>query len=124
MNKQVAISTLLYPFLIYSHISTSFGVHFFKLYRFSDGKGFEPDYIMFLDKGDESEITALQLFIEPKGEPYLVMDELKEKFLLSIKDNIKFEHKSLDLKIIGLPFYNETITKLKFEKAFFDALKL
>ncbi len=97
---------------------------FFKLYRFSDGKGFEPDYIMFLDKGDESEITALQLFIEPKGEPYLIMDDWKEKFLLSIKDNIKFEHKSLDLKIIGLPFYNETIRKLKFEKAFFDALKL
>jgi len=96
---------------------------FFKLFRFSDGKAFEPDYVMFLDKGNESKITALQLFIEPKGEPYLIMDDWKEKFLLSIKDNIKFEHKSLDIKIFGLPFYNESIKKKEFEKAFFAALE-
>jgi type III restriction enzyme len=97
---------------------------FFKLYRFSDGKAFEPDYVMFLDKGNDSKITALQLFIEPKGEPYLIMDDWKEKFLLSIKDNIKFEHKSLDLKIFGLPFYNEILKKKEFEKALFAALEL
>ena len=96
---------------------------FFKLYRFSDGKAFEPDYVMFLNKENDSKITALQLFIEPKGEPYLIMDDWKEKFLLSIKDNIKFEHKTLDLKIFGLPFYNKTIKKKEFEKALFAALE-
>ncbi len=97
---------------------------FFKLFRFSDGKAFEPDYVMFLDKGKESKITAVQLFIEPKGEPYLIMDDWKEKFLLSIKNDIKFEHKSLDIKIFGLPFYNEALKKKEFEKAFFSALKI
>ena len=96
---------------------------FFKLYRFSDGKAFEPDYVMFLDKDDNSPVTALQLFIEPKGEPYLAMDDWKEKFLLSIDDNTKFEHKGLELKVVGLPFYNEIIKKKEFEKAFFGALE-
>ena len=96
---------------------------FFKIYRFSDGKAFEPDYVMFLNKEDDSITTALQLFIEPKGEPYLAMDDWKEKFLLSIDDNKQFEHKGLELKVVGLPFYNETIKKKEFEKAFFAALK-
>ena len=96
---------------------------FFKIYRFSDGKAFEPDYVMFLNKEDDSITTALQLFIEPKGEPYLAMDDWKEKFLLSIDDNKQFEHKGLELKVVGLPFYNETIKKKEFEKAFFAALE-
>ena len=78
---------------------------------------------MFLNKDDNSITPALQLVIEPKGEPYLAMDDWKEKFLLSIDDNKKFEHKGLELKVIGLPFYNETIKKKEFEKAFFAALK-
>ena len=96
---------------------------FFKIYRFSDGKAFEPDYVMFLNKEDDSITTALQLFIEPKGEPFLAMDDWKEKFLLSINDNKKFEHKGLELKVVGLPFYNEKIKKKEFEKAFFTALE-
>ena len=52
---------------------------------------------MFLSKKNDAPITALQLFIEPKGEPYLAMDDWKEKFLLSInEDNVRFEHKTLD----------------------------
>ena len=59
----------------------------------------------------------------PKGEPFLAMDDWKEKFLLSINDNKKFEHKGLELKVVGLPFYNEKIKKKEFEKAFFTALE-
>jgi len=98
---------------------------FFKIYRFSDGRAFEPDYVMFLNKEKSATTTVLQLFIEPKGEPYLAMDDWKEKFLLSIdNDNINFEHKALELKVLGLPFYNETIKKKEFQEAFFKALEL
>ena len=98
---------------------------FFKIFRFSDGRAFEPDYVMFISEKDNSAITAIQLFIEPKGEPYLVMDDWKKKFLLSINDeNVKFEHKTLEIKVLGLPFYNENITKRDFEDSFFKTLKL
>ena len=98
---------------------------FFKIFRFSDGRAFEPDYVMFLSEKDNPAITAVQVFIEPKGEPYMAMDDWKEKFLLSINDeNVKFEHKALDIKVLGLPFYNEFITKRDFEDALFKTLKL
>tara|TARA_Y100000816_G_scaffold292460_1_gene287861 strand:+ start:3133 stop:5670 length:2538 start_codon:yes stop_codon:yes gene_type:complete len=98
---------------------------FFKIFRFSDGRAFEPDYVMFLSEKDDPAITAIQLFIEPKGEPYLAMDDWKEKFLLSINDeNVKFKHKTLKIKVLGLPFYNENITKRDFEDSFFKTLKL
>ena len=98
---------------------------FFKIFRFSDGRAFEPDYVMFLSEKDDPAITAIQLFIEPKGEPYLAMDDWKENFLLSINDkNVKFENKTLEIKVLGLPFYNESITKHDFEDAFFKTLSL
>jgi type III restriction enzyme len=98
---------------------------FFKIYRFSDGRAFEPDYVMFLKEENNPAITAIQLFIEPKGEPYLAMDDWKEKFLFSINEkNVEFEHKALNIKIIGLPFYNEYITKREFQEAFFKTLGL
>ena len=80
---------------------------------------------MFLSEKDDPAITAIQLFIEPKGEPYLAMDDWKENFLLSINDkNVKFENKTLEIKVLGLPFYNESITKHDFEDAFFKTLSL
>ena len=98
---------------------------FFQIYRFSDGAAFEPDYVMFLKEKDNPAITAIQLFIEPKGEPYLAMDDWKEKFLFSINEqNVEFEHKALNIKIIGLPFYNEYITKREFQEALFKTLGL
>ena len=98
---------------------------FFKIYRFSDGRAFEPDYVMFLREKDNPTITAIQLFIEPKGEPYLAMDDWKEKFLFSInEENVEFEHKALSIKVLGLPFYNEYITKREFQEAFFKTLDL
>jgi type III restriction enzyme len=98
---------------------------FFKIYRFSDGRAFEPDYVMFLREKDNPAITAIQLFIEPKGEPYLAMDDWKEKFLFSInEENVEFEHKALSIKVLGLPFYNESITKREFQEAFFKTLDL
>ena len=98
---------------------------FFKIFRFSDGQAFEPDYVMFLSEKDNPAITAVQLFIEPKGEPYLAMDDWKEQFLLSINnENVKFENKAIDIRVLGLPFFNESITKRDFEKDFFAKLSI
>jgi type III restriction enzyme len=98
---------------------------FFKIHRFSDGKAFEPDYVLFLNNKSKENTTALQIFVEPKGEPYLNMDEWKEKFLISINDkNVAFNHKGFDVKIIGLPFYNESLMKNSFYKSLCDAINI
>ena len=53
------------------------------------------------------------------------MDEWKEKFLISIDDkNVEFNHKGFDVKIIGLPFYNESLRKNSFYKSLCDAINI
>ncbi len=81
-----------------------------KLHNFDDGKGFEPDFILFLKKNNQD--ISYQLFVEPKGEHIAKHDEWKEAFLeklcqISSPDTIKlvgFENK---YKIVGLPFYDQ-----------------
>ncbi len=92
-----------------------------KLYKFKDGSGFEPDFILFLTKGD----INYQIFIEPKGDHLLKEDEAKNEFLKEItklfkdgklnvdknipnKDDIR-EHSGKFYNIIGLQFYNANI---------------
>ena len=78
-----------------------------KLFNFSDGRGFEPDFILFLQKGEKQSIHY-QLFIEPKGSHLKEHDKWKQEFLQEISQEIKpqdmFENKQY--KVIGLPFYN------------------
>ena len=40
------------------------------------------------------------------------------------EENVEFEHKALSIKVLGLPFYNEYITKREFQEAFFKTLDL
>lgn len=65
----------------------------FKIYRFSDGKAMEPDFLLFLKKENSDEIEQYQLFIEPKGEHLIKTDQWKEDFLKEIekKYQIKIE---------------------------------
>ena len=53
----------------------------FQLYRFTDGKAFEPDFVLFLKEKKTNETLVYQLFIEPKGEGYMEGDIWKEEFL-------------------------------------------
>lgn len=98
-----------------------------KLYQFNNGVGFEPDFILFLNKNN----IYYQVYIEPKGNHLFLYDDDKNKFLqqiteltlkgkleLNIKTNkkfrqedsiIKYEEKSY--KLIGLQFYNENIER-------------
>jgi len=81
---------------------------FFKLYRFSDAKATEPDFVLFMtEKGVDKEVV-FQLFIEPKGEPFIYSDSWKEEFLEEIEKESKIEiYQNQQFKLIGMPFYNE-----------------
>ena len=41
------------------------------IYSFEDGGRFEPDYILLLKRKDSSQIEQQQIFIEPKGAPFI-----------------------------------------------------
>ncbi len=91
----------------------------FKLYRFSDGKPTEPDFVLFLKEKGKKDFIQYQLFIEAKGDRGLIEDKWKEDFLKEIESNHKLEvqleilSESKHYKLIGLPFYNEN-TKANF----------
>jgi type III restriction enzyme len=98
----------------------------FKIYRFSDGRAMEPDFVLFLTEKESKRSLSFQLFIEPKGQHLIKTDQWKENFLREIED--KFE--TVDLfasnkyKLVGLPFYNEILTKRDFEKIFREKLDI
>lgn len=77
----------------------------FQLFRFSDGKAFEPDFVLFLKEKLSNETIVYQLFIEPKGEGYMEGDKWKEDFLKDIENKFVI-HQSTNYNLIGLPFYN------------------
>lgn len=77
----------------------------FQLYRFSDGKAFEPDFVLFLKEKTSNETVVYQLFIEPKGEGYMEDDKWKEDFLKDIEYKFVI-YQSTNYKLVGLPFYN------------------
>ncbi|WP_262733640.1 DEAD/DEAH box helicase family protein [Gaetbulibacter sp. NE] len=92
---------------------------FFKLYRFSDAKATEPDFVLYMtDKNSDDEVIY-QLFIEPKGDHLLYNDEWKEQFLQEIEKEAVIElYESQQYKLIGMPFYN----KINREDIFEDKL--
>ena len=80
-----------------------------KIYNFSDGRGFEPDYLLFLvDK--KGEHRTYQLFIEPKGQHLREHDLWKDQFLeemhVRFKDKIFTGEAKTGYRVIGVPFYN------------------
>jgi type III restriction enzyme len=99
----------------------------YKIYDFEKGRGFEPDFLLFL-KGDKKNLYY-QIFIEPKGGQFAdkeggfkeSKEGWKEDFLQQITDKygngalLKAENK--DYKLIGLPLFNKK-TENDFEKVF------
>lgn len=83
------------------------------IYSFDDGRRFEPDFLLFVDKKNiSSNDENHQIYFEPKGE-FLNNeddDKWKEKFLLEMEEKSIICHNTLtankDYKIIGLPFFN------------------
>lgn len=103
---------------IYSRIYLIRNEREFHIYSFEDGKRFEPDYVLFLQRDKADGFEQLQIFIEPKGTQLLEKDAWKEEFLLQLKaeavpatifvdDN--------DYKIWGLHFFNQDNRKKEFD---------
>ncbi|GAB4223722.1 MAG: DEAD/DEAH box helicase family protein [Francisella sp.] len=110
----------------------------YKIYDFKQGRGFQPDFILFLKTQDKKKIGKIetelyyQILIESKGNQYIGSDGTfktgkdgwKEEFLEEIsnkygfKNVIKAENKHY--RLIGLPFFN---TSKKIIKRFNDEFK-
>ena len=91
----------------------------FSIYNFSDGRAFQPDFVLFLREKNGASLSY-QLFIEPKGEHLAETDKWKGKFL----EDIRAEYHSRILtennkyRVIGVPsFYHE-----RYENQFKDDL--
>lgn len=113
----------------YSEVYLLRNVSLFKIYRFSDGKAMEPDFVLFLKKEGSEEIEQYQLFIEPKGEHLVKTDQWKEDFLREIEKKYKIGiearlfRENEKYRLIGLPFYNEG-RKSQFVEIFKEKLGL
>ena len=99
----------------------------FKIYNFKDGRGFEPDFVLFL-KTKTGKTVTYQMFIEPKGKHLKEHDKWKENFLKEIRE--KFKDRTLDFitaarpqkyRLTGVPFYNNE-DENKFKKRLYSAL--
>ena len=75
---------------------------------------------LFLIKNEDSLTLQYQVFIEPKGSHLIKQDEWKQNFLTQLKNEYQIEKLWKDKNYIvwGMPFFNETDTKLEFEEAF------
>ena len=89
----------------------------FSIYNFSDGRGFQPDFVLFLREKNGASLSY-QLFIEPKGEHLSANDQWKEAFLKEIcaEYHSKILTENSKYRVIGVPsFYHE-----KYENQFKD----
>jgi type III restriction enzyme len=109
----------------YSEVRLLRNEHFFKLYNFSDGRAFEPDFVLYLVGKEKINTLYYQVFIEPKGAHLLKADEWKEKFLLEIQKQFKLEQLFANKKyaVWGLPFYNKELRESDFSVAFDELIK-
>lgn len=100
----------------------------FKIYSFSDGQAFEPDFILFL-REKNGDMLTYQIFIEPKGKHLKEHDKWKQDFLKELTE--KFEGKTLEFKtqrraqkyrLVGVPFYNNE-DENKFKQSLYEVVE-
>jgi len=78
-----------------------------KLYNYKSGIGFQPDYILYLQKNEK---LFYYVLIEPKGPQLINTDAFKELFLKQVNTSFGIKGESqhannFEYKIVGLPFY-------------------
>ena len=81
----------------------------FAIYNFSDGRAFEPDFVLFLRK-QNGESLNYQLFIEPKGKHLIKHEQWKEDFLKEIRadHHSKVLTENYKYRVVGVGrFYNK-----------------
>lgn len=111
----------------YKEIALFRNEQFFKIFNFSDGEGFSPDFVLFLKEKKTKKEILYQVFIEPKGDQFLDANQTfeqskegwKQQFLADIESRfsvgLRIENK--DFRLVGMPFYNESRREL-FDEAF------
>ena len=101
----------------------------FAIYNFSDGRAFEPDFVLFL-RETNGKSTTYQLFIEPKGQHLIEQDRWKENFLKEIcaECDSRILTENSEYRVIGVGyFYNserENRFRSKFNKVLEDARQM
>ena len=97
----------------------------YKIYDFQQGRGFQPDFLLFLKGEKTNENLYYQIFIEPKGDEYKDENQSftnskegwKQNFLKAIYKKygkgklLQTENKKY--RLIGLPFYNKECEEKK-----------
>ena len=109
----------------YSEIYLIRNSSLFQIYRFSDGRPIEPDFVLFLKESDKKKFVSYELFIESKGTHLLRTDQWKEDFLKEIESHFEIVDlfETDKFKLVGLPFYNENL-KANFIDVFTEKLDL
>ena len=114
---------------IYEEIYLLRNERHFSLYNFSDGRAFEPDFVLFLREAN-GELLTYQLFIEPKGKHLMQQDQWKEDFLKEIRSKCEsqllIENKKYSVIGVG-SFYNserENRFRTRFERVLEDARQM
>ena len=82
-----------------------------KIYSFTSGDAYQPDYVLFMrKKNEEGKTDYIQIFIEPKGEHLRTTDKWKEDAMKQIRDNadIRFSTQSTNFNVWGMPFFTES----------------
>ena len=105
----------------------------YKIYDFKKGRGFQPDFLLFLKSTNEE--VYYQVFIEPKGSQFEDAtgnfkdgkEGWKETFLEQINDKYNTEEllkqENQYYKLVGLPLYNAK-NNLTFKKSIAENLAL
>ena len=106
----------------------------YKIYNFEDGRGFAPDFLLFLKSKEKKAVGTVktelyyQIFIEPKGDQFKdseggfknSKERWKEEFLEQITQKYGFDKiikaENQNYRLIGLPFFNKANNQQNFDK--------
>ena len=95
----------------------------FAIHNFSDGRAFEPDFVLFLCKQNGESLTY-QLFIEPKGKQLIKHEQWKEDFLKEIRADrdSKVLTENHKYRVIGVGYFYNKQRENDFEEVLNAAL--
>ena len=95
-----------------------------QLWSFDTGDAFEPDYVLFMQRKDDSGLyDYIQIFIEPKGQHLRAADKWKETYLTSLHDKaiLHFSTPTSKFEVWGMPFFTNDL-RSTFDTSFREAL--
>lgn len=79
-----------------------------KIFDFDTGEGFEPDFLLFLQRKKSKGFEQVQVFVEPKGGHLVETDRWKESLLLRLEGEaipVKKYADDNEYLVWGLPFF-------------------